>query len=77
MATQTTDLFAAALGLPLNERAALAELLLDSLPAERQAAIDNAWRAEIRRRISEIDRGEVETIPAEDVFAELLESDDE
>jgi putative addiction module component (TIGR02574 family) len=77
MATHATDLFTAALGLPLHERAALAELLVDSLPAERQAAIDSAWRVEIHRRIKEIEHGEVETIPAEDVFNELLGSGDE
>jgi putative addiction module component (TIGR02574 family) len=72
MPTEGTDVFTAALGLPLAERAALAEVLIDSLPPERQAAIDQAWRVEIRRRKDEYERGEAVTIPAEDVFKELL-----
>jgi putative addiction module component (TIGR02574 family) len=32
--------------------------------------IDTAWKAEIRRRIDEIETGKVQGIPAEEVFSE-------
>jgi putative addiction module component (TIGR02574 family) len=45
-----------ALGLPPEARAALAGHLLDSLD-------ESAWSKEIERRIDEIDRGRVKTVP--------------
>ena len=65
----TSDLNAlvnAALALPPESRAALAEKLLESLPEDTQAEIDAAWGAEIDRRIREFDEGKVKGIPAEE-----------
>lgn len=63
------------LELPTDERARIARLLIESLdaPADEveQAAIEEAWKAEIDRRIEEIDRGEVELLPAAEVFARM------
>jgi putative addiction module component (TIGR02574 family) len=59
---------AAALSLPKSERARLAERLIASL--DDDSDVEQAWAAEIRRRLDSIDRGEVETIPAEQVLAE-------
>ena len=36
-----------------------------------EAAWDAVWREELKRRLSEIDEGRAELIPAEEVFAEL------
>lgn len=72
MATDNRDLFQEALALPLAERAALTEVLIDSLPANRQSDIQIAWRAEVQRRIEAFDRGESQAIDAEQVFDELL-----
>ena len=58
-----------ALHLPRDERARLAEALISSLDEESE--VERAWNAEIRRRVAELDAGTVETIPAEQVFAEL------
>ena len=58
-----------ALNLPRDERARLAEALISSL--DEEAEIELAWQQEIRRRVAELDAGTVETIPAEQVFAEL------
>lgn len=55
--------------LPRDERARLAEALLDSLDEETE--IERAWREEIRRRVQQVRDGDVEMIPAEEVFAEL------
>jgi len=64
-------LYSAAMGLPPEGRAALAEKLLDSLDGPQDPEIEAAWIAEAKRRIAEIDRGEAELIPAEEVFRTL------
>ena len=38
---------------------------------DEESEVERAWNAEIRRRVAELDAGTVETIPAEQVFAEL------
>ena len=59
---------AAALELSQEERAQLAQSLLASLP--RDPEVEAAWDEEIKRRVAELEAGLIETIPAEDVFAE-------
>ena len=56
-----------ALNLPANERAAFAERLLSSLDPEL-SAIDQLWAKEAEDRLDAYERGEMEAIPAEDVF---------
>ena len=53
-----------------EERAKLAETLLESLRDAPIAEIEAAWEREIEARAAAYDRGELETISAEDVFAE-------
>ena len=55
--------------LTAEERAKLAETLLESLRAPL-AEIETAWAQEIEERIAALDRGETQTYAAEDVFAE-------
>lgn len=55
--------------LPPEERAKLAESLLESLHAPL-AEIEAAWASEVERRVAAFDRGEIPAYPAEDVFAE-------
>ena len=57
----------AALSLPAEERAALAEKLLSSLDEPSEAELERTWLAEAARRASELDRGEVQPISADDV----------
>lgn len=56
-----------ALGLPPDERADVAERLLSSLEPPR-SAIDQLWAEETESRIDTDERGEIESIRAEDVF---------
>jgi putative addiction module component (TIGR02574 family) len=56
-----------ALGLPADERAEVAERLLSSLE-QPLSAIDHLWAQEAEDRIDAYERGEIEAIPAEDVF---------
>jgi hypothetical protein len=50
---------------------ALAQRILASVEPQGHAAIEAAWAAEIRERISRYDSGETPGIPASEVFAEL------
>jgi putative addiction module component (TIGR02574 family) len=56
--------------LSAEERAKLAEVLLESLEGESLGEIEAAWDREIEERAAAYDRGELQTISAEDVFAE-------
>ncbi len=53
-----------------DERARLAEMLLESLQDTSLSEIEAAWQREIADRVAAYDKGEVETYPAEEVFAE-------
>ena len=55
---------------PTSDRARLAALLLASLePSEADA--EAAWDLEVDRRAAELDAGQVQSILAADVFAEI------
>ena len=56
--------------LSAEERARLAEVLLESLQESPLADIEAAWEREIEERVAAYDRGELQTFSAEDVFAE-------
>jgi putative addiction module component (TIGR02574 family) len=60
--TTSNEILDAAMSLPPEVRAQIAEQLLDSLDPER-AQIDAAWAVEIESRIQEIEDGRVELIP--------------
>jgi putative addiction module component (TIGR02574 family) len=53
-----------------DKRAQLAEFLLESIQEPPVAEIEAAWEREIEERAAAYDRGELQTISAEDVFAE-------
>jgi putative addiction module component (TIGR02574 family) len=46
-------------------------LLLDSIHVSPDSAIDDAWDAELLRRINELDRGVAVLVSAEDAFAQV------
>jgi putative addiction module component (TIGR02574 family) len=70
MTVSTEQLRKDALALPLVERAALAEELLSSLDRP-DPRIDALWAQEAEDRLAAFEAGEMEAIPAEDVFTEL------
>jgi putative addiction module component (TIGR02574 family) len=53
------------------ERAELALELIESLDGETDVDADESWRIEVQRRIAEIESGEVQLIPGDEVFARL------
>jgi hypothetical protein len=62
------DLEEEALELKLDDRAALAEKLLRSLEGISDAENERLWLAEAERRLLEIQSGQVETLPGEEVL---------
>ncbi|MQA91831.1 MAG: hypothetical protein GEU90_16680 [Gemmatimonas sp.] len=58
----------AAMELPLHERARLAERLLASL--DQDAAVEEAWAAEVERRVQEYRAGKLSTLSGDDVLAD-------
>jgi len=70
MSDTLKELEAQARALSPEERARLAESLLESLRDAPLAEIEKAWEVEIAERAAAHDRGELPTFSAEDVFAE-------
>lgn len=68
------EIFRAALALPEEARAELAGRLLESLDDEGdgdQDEIDRLWALEAEDRIAAYERGELKSIPGDEVFASL------
>ena len=55
-----------------DERARLAEILLESLHNDSVTEIEAEWQQEIAQRAALYDCGEAECFPAEQVFAEAM-----
>ena len=64
------DLELQARSLSAEERARLAEVLLESLREPPLPEIEAAWEREISERVAAYDRGEATVYAAEDVLAE-------
>ncbi|MCC6206846.1 MAG: addiction module protein [Gammaproteobacteria bacterium] len=69
MAATLKELEQQARALEADERAKLAESLLESLHSPL-SDIEEAWAQEVEDRIAAFDRGEMNSYAAEDVFAE-------
>ncbi len=69
MATSFKEIEQQARALAAEDRAKLAEALLESLQAPL-SEIETAWAQEIEERVAAFDRGETQAYAAEDVFAE-------
>lgn len=70
MSTLVEELSCRAKALSAEDRARLAEELLDSLHGQSDAEADAAWDREIERRVAQVESGAVELIPAEEVHAQ-------
>lgn len=55
--------------LVVEERALLAQELLESVERDADPDVQAAWEAEIASRVAKYERGEAKLIPAEEVFA--------
>jgi putative addiction module component (TIGR02574 family) len=63
------DLAQRGLRLPIHERERLVDALLQSLNEPAESQLDAALESEIARRLAAYDRGEVQAVSAEQVFA--------
>lgn len=59
--------------LSINDRAALAHFLIQSLDEEENSDAEAAWDAELERRFAEIESGQAVGEPVEQVMARLRE----
>ena len=71
MSPETSDLLKRALALSVEERAALANTLLDSLDTA-DGSVQEAWDEEVARRIKDLKAGKAVTVPWEQLRSELL-----
>lgn len=70
MAT-SEEIFHDAVALPTDIRAELAERLIASLADDVSPEITEAQLAEVRRRIAQVESGEVALIPGDEVLARV------
>lgn len=71
MSPEISDLLKRALALSVEERAALANTLLDSLETTN-TSVQEAWDEEVARRIKDLKAGKAVTVPWEQLHRELL-----
>jgi len=73
MSPEVSDLLKRALALPIDEHAALANTLLDTLESTNESvSIKEAWDAEVARRIEDLKAGKAVTVPWEELHRQLL-----
>jgi putative addiction module component (TIGR02574 family) len=71
MGPEVSDLLKRALALPVDERTALANTLLDSL-GESDQSVQAAWDEEVAGRMQDLQAGRAVTVPWEELHQELL-----
>ena len=71
MTAEASELLRRALALPEEERAALANTLLDSLDTNPDS-VEKAWEEEIARRMDDLKAGRAVTVPWEELHRELV-----
>ena len=54
--------------LSLEERAELAQIVMESVDRETNPQVQSAWETEVASRIAKYERGEAKLIPASEVF---------
>lgn len=72
MARDLRKVFREAFELPESDRATLAGLLIESIEAPPDPDVEEQWAIEAERRWRQIESGEVQTIPWEEVRAKLF-----
>jgi putative addiction module component (TIGR02574 family) len=71
MTESVLDLYEKASELPETDRAELAGLLLQSIEEELEPGVEEAWAAEIERRMADFHAGKLKMIPWSEVRAQL------
>jgi putative addiction module component (TIGR02574 family) len=65
------QIYSEALALGPDERERLADRIWRSIDGATQEEVAHAWADEFRRRAAAVDAGEMDTVAAEDVFAQV------
>ncbi len=65
------QIVAEAQSLPREQIAELVDRLTNSLYETMDVQVEDAWKAETRRRVAEIENGEVQAIPGDEVSARV------
>ena len=63
MSETAENLLRKALSLDERDRASIAGALIESLHGEPETGVEEAWEAEIKRRVADLDARSVETDP--------------
>ena len=71
MSPEVSELLKRAISLPVEERAALANTLLDSIEPV-QESVEEAWDKEVARRMNDLEAGRAVTVPWEELRQQLL-----
>lgn len=71
MSRNTSELLKQALTLPVAERAELAGSLIESLDEAENESVEDAWNAEILRRMEDLDSGRVAPVPLDEARRRL------
>lgn len=74
MAATFEELVEQAMSLPPEERARLADLLVESLDADGLGPHDELWLAEAQRRLDDIRSGRVHPIPGDEALRTVRDS---
>ena len=74
MSMTLDQLAAEALNLPVEQRALLADRLVESLDSAEANRLDQLWASEIKRRCDEVRQGLVQTIPGPEALAQVRRS---
>jgi len=72
MTRAARELLEAALALDPAERADLAATLLDSVDLTPEDDVEEAWAAEVERRVADVEAGRVTTVPWSEARRQLL-----
>jgi putative addiction module component (TIGR02574 family) len=71
MQPSTAEVFEAALALSNDDRAKLADKLVESLDGDLDPDAETAWAAEIERRLAKIDAGQASSLSMDEAIARL------
>ncbi|RLC06431.1 MAG: hypothetical protein DRI57_26860 [Deltaproteobacteria bacterium] len=69
------EIISAALNLPLESRAVVIDHILGSLMKSERGETDALWAEETEERIRAYERGEIKSVPGEQVFQDVLGKD--
>jgi len=72
MTTETMDLLERVESLPIDLKIELVDKILEGL-TPTQKEIDERWKAEVERRVDDLESGKAKTIPGDEVFAKIRE----